>query len=228
MKFLASDFDNTLYIKDGEKFTKNIMSLKDFISRGNMFCIITGRSYTSIKILLEKYNIPYTYLICEDGAKVFNSVDYCISSTMLPSQEVAKIKKVFEKNNIECFLEDGYNITENPDDCVKVLATYQDKNLANKVVDKLQKTTNTYAYVSSKHINVTSRATNKKIALEELISKENLSKDNMYVIGDDINDYEMLQEFNGALMKNHHPKLSSLPKKEYTYFYEYIEELINN
>lgn len=228
MKFLASDFDNTLYIKDGEKFTKNIMSLKDFISRGNMFCIITGRSYTSIKILLEKYNIPYTYLICEDGAKVFNSVDYCISSTMLPSQEVAKIKKVFEKNNIECFLEDGYNITENPDDCVKVLATYQDKNLANKVVDELQKTTNTYAYVSSKHINVTSRATNKKIALEELISKENLSKDNMYVIGDDINDYEMLQEFNGALMKNHHPKLSSLPKKEYKYFYEYIEELINN
>lgn len=228
MKFLASDFDNTLYIKDGEKFTKNIMSLKDFISRGNMFCIITGRSYTSIKILLEKYNIPYTYLICEDGAKVFNSVDYCISSTMLPSQEVAKIKKVFEKNNIECFLEDGYNITENTDDCVKVLATYQDKNLANKVVDELQKTTNTYAYVSSKHINVTSRATNKKIALEELISKENLSKDNMYVIGDDINDYEMLQEFNGALMKNHHPKLSSLPKKEYTYFYEYIEELINN
>lgn len=228
MKFLASDFDNTLYIKDGEKFTKNIMSLKDFISRGNMFCIITGRSYTSIKILLEKYNIPYTYLICEDGAKVFNSVDYCISSTMLPSQEVEKIKKVFEKNNIECFLEDGYNITENPDDCVKVLATYQDKNLANKVVDELQKTTNTYAYVSSKHINVTSRATNKKIALEELISLENISKDNMYVIGDDINDYEMLQEFNGALMKNHHPKLSSLPKKEYTYFYEYIEELINN
>lgn len=228
MKFLASDFDNTLYIKDGEKFTKNIMSLKDFISRDNMFCIITGRSYTSIKILLEKYNIPYTYLICEDGAKVFNSVDYCISSTMLPSQEVEKIKKVFEKNNIECFLEDGYNITENPDDCVKVLATYQDKNLANKVVDELQKTTNTYAYVSSKHINVTSRATNKKIALEELISLENISKDNMYVIGDDINDYEMLQEFNGALMKNHHPKLSSLPKKEYTYFYEYIEELINN
>lgn len=228
MKFLASDFDNTLYIKDGEKFTKNIMSLKDFISRGNMFCIITGRSYTSIKILLEKYNIPYTYLICEDGAKVFNSVDYCISSTMLPSQEVAKIKKVFEKNNIECFLEDGYNITENPDDCVKILATYQDKNLANKVVDELQKATNTYAYVSSKHINVTSRATNKKIALEELISLENISKDNMYVIGDDINDYEMLQEFNGALMKNHHPKLSSLPKKEYTYFYEYIEELINN
>ena len=228
MKFLASDFDNTLYIKDGEKFTKNIMSLKDFISRGNMFCIITGRSYTSIKILLEKHNIPYTYLICEDWAKVFNSVDYCISSTMLPSQEVAKIKKVFEKNNIECFLEDGYNITENPDDCVKVLATYQDKNLANKVVDELQKTTNTYAYVSSKHINVTSRATNKKIALEELISLENLSKDNMYVIGDDINDYEMLQEFNGALMKNHHPKLSSLSKKEYKYFYEYIEELINN
>ena len=60
------------------------------------------------------------------------------------------------------------------------------------------------------------------------MSLENITKDNMYVIGDDINDYEMLHEFNGAIMKEHHPKLSSLQKKEYTYFYEYIEELINN
>lgn len=228
MKFLASDFDNTLYIKDEDKLIENITSLKNFISKGNIFCIITGRSYTNIKVLLDKYNIPYTYLICEDGAKIFNGVDYCISSTMLSPLEIAKIKEIFKNNNTECLLEDGYNITENPNDCVKVLATYTDRTLANKIVKELQRYTNTYAYVSSEHINVTSRKTNKKIALEELISKENLSKYVVYVIGDDINDLEMLRTFNGAIMKKHHPLLSDLSKKEYEYLYEYLEELIND
>lgn len=228
MKFLASDFDNTLYIKDEEKLRKNILAIKNFINHGNLFCIITGRSYTSIKSLLTKYDISYTYLICEDGAKIFDSVDYCISTTMLPPSEIIKIKEIFKNNNVDCILEDGYNFTENINDCVKVLATYQDKELAEKIVAELENSTNVYAYRSKEHINVTSRKTNKKVALEEIKKLENISTTDIFVIGDDINDYEMLEAFSGAIMKKHHPKLSNLSKREYEYLYEYIEELIND
>lgn len=228
MKILASDFDNTLYIKDEEQLNKNILSLKEYLSKGNLFCIITGRSYTSIKILLDKYHIPYSYLICEDGAKIFNNLDYCLHTIMLQPEEISKIQKVFAANNTKCLLEDGYNITENPNDCVKILATYTDKALANKIVKELQEQTNTYAYVSSEHVNVISNTTNKEIGLKTLLDLEKLSQSDLYVIGDDINDYEMLKEFNGAIMKKHHPALSNLFKKEYTYLYEYIKELINN
>ena len=227
MKILASDFDNTLYVKDENIFKKNISSLKEFISKGNLFCIITGRSYTSIKVLLNEYNVPYSYLICEDGAKIFNNVDYCIETVLLPAEEVTKIQKVFRKNNMTCFLEDGYNITENANDCVKVLAQYTDKNTAEKIVKELHTTTETYAYVSREHINITSNQTNKKQALKNLIEKEQLQPSNIFVIGDDINDYEMLKEFPGAVMKNHHPKLDELQKNECEKLYEYIEELIN-
>lgn len=228
MKILASDFDNTLYIKNERELNKNILALKKYLSKGNLFCIITGRSYTSVKELLNKYQIPYSYLICEDGAKLFNNLDYCIDTTLLDITEVEKIQKVFSDNNIKCLLEDGYNITENKNDCIKVVATYSDRTLANKIVQELHEKTNTYSYVSTEHINVISNNTNKAIGLRKLIELENLSSTEIYVIGDDINDYEMLKTFNGAIMKKHHPKLSNLSKKEYEYLYEYVEELINN
>lgn len=228
MKILASDFDNTLYIKNENELNKNILALKKYLSKGNLFCIITGRSYTSVKELLNKYKIPYSYLICEDGAKLFNNLDYCIYTTLLNATEVEKVQKIFADNNIECLFEDGYNITENKSDCTKVIATYKDRTLADKIVKELHEKTNTYSYISTEHINVISNATNKEVGLKKLIELENLSSAELYVIGDDINDLEMLRTFNGAIMKKHHPLLSGLSKKEYEYLYEYLEELIND
>ena len=42
------------------------------------------------------------------------------------------------------------------------------------------------------------------------------------------NDYEMLKSFNGGVIKNHHPILNELNKKEYESISEYIEELMKN
>ena len=57
MKILASDFDNTLYIKNENELNKNILALKKYLSKGNLFCIITGRSYTSVKKLLNNQEL---------------------------------------------------------------------------------------------------------------------------------------------------------------------------
>ena len=62
MKILASDFDNTIYfLDDEEKNIRNSEAIKKFISQGNIFCIITGRNYSDLKLLLNKYKIPYSY-----------------------------------------------------------------------------------------------------------------------------------------------------------------------
>ena len=95
MKILASDFDNTIYyLDDEEKNKKNAKAIQDFISQGNTFIIVSGRNYTDIKVLLDKNKISYTYLICEDGAKIFNSVDYCIFSPVQPENNQGSQKKI--------------------------------------------------------------------------------------------------------------------------------------
>ena len=91
MKVLASDFDYTLYVKDKEIVQKNIAAISKFMKYGNIFCIITGRSYSNIKVLLNEYKIPYHYLICQDGVKIFDSTDYCFSTEYLSREKIEKI-----------------------------------------------------------------------------------------------------------------------------------------
>lgn len=234
VKILASDFDDTLYfekaVSDYEKeiFKKNISAIKQFVKNGNLFCIITGRSYSDIKVLLNEYDIPYSYLICADGAKIFNNMDYCIDTVLLDSEKVSQVIKILAENNCEYVLDDGYNNTLNINDCIKIAAEYQERDTALKIIEQIKKEIDVYVYISTEHINIIDISVNKYNALKKLLNLEKLSFSEVYVIGDEINDLEMIREFDGAVMKKHNPILDSLNKKEYEYLYQYIEELRKN
>ena len=147
MNILASDFDNTLYLQeDLETTKKNIESIKKYVALGNIFCIITGRNYSSLKQLLIQYNIPYTYLICEDGAKLFNNMDYCIDTTMIPKEEVEEVITLLDKENYNYYLDDGYNETYNFNDCVKIVINCIDEDEKKKIIEKVKESLNIHIY----------------------------------------------------------------------------------
>lgn len=229
MKILASDFDDTIYFLEDEQKTKNnIEAIKSFVNSGNIFCIITGRNYTDLKVLLNEYSIPYTYLICEDGAKIFNNVDYCLDTILLSRQEIEKVIPILEKNNCDFYLDDGYNKTTNYDDCVKIVINCQEKQKKESIVKFIKEQSNVHIYASRTHINIINESVNKENALKRLFNLENLNYNLLHVIGDNDNDYEMLKTFSGAIIKKHHPKLDELNKKEYENLRDYIEELMQN
>ena len=227
MKILASDFDNTIYLEnDKEKTKENIAAIKRFVSLGNIFCIITGRSYPDLKKVLIEEDIPYTYLICEDGAKIFNNMDYCLNAILLDKKEVDEIVSFAEENNWHYYLDDGYNHTENHSDCVKIVIYCNDDFQRKEIVESIKKKVDVYIYASRYHVNIINKSVNKKNALKKLFNIEYLNINLLYVIGDNYNDYEMLKAYNGGVMKNHHKKLDGLGKKEYISLKDYIEELI--
>ena len=227
MQILASDFDNTIYYAhDLDKTMKNIEAIKDFISQGNIFCIITGRNYTSLKKTLNEFNIPYTYLICEDGAKMFNSVDYCIDTTYLDEEEIKQIENLLLRIDADYYLDDGYNKTEFHKDCVKIVVNCVDELEKNMMVHTIKDQINVHIYASRRHVNIIHRTVNKEVALRTLCEKENLDINQLHVAGDDFNDYEMLKAFDGAIMKEHNRKLDHLGKEEYDNLSDYIEELL--
>ena len=165
MKVLFSDFDNTIFFLNDENTTKkNVESIKDFINQGNMFCLITGRTYTDIKNELIKLDLPYTYLICGDGALIFDNLDYCLQRTTL------------------------------------------DRGVAERVVERINDELMVYAYASRVHINVNNPINNKRDAIKNIIKLTNIPTKDIYVIGDSINDYEMLEAYNSAVVKKiiHH------------------------
>ena len=105
MKILGSDFDNTIYfLEDSLKTNKNVSSIRKYVSEGNIFIIITGRTYSEIKPDLNKIDIPYTYLICGDGALIFDSTDYCLSSTKIPKETVEQVFSFMKEKGYEPYL----------------------------------------------------------------------------------------------------------------------------
>lgn len=228
MKILASDFDNTIYYEDNsEKNQKNFDAIRKFVSYGNIFCIITGRNFTSLKQILSKYNVPYSYLVCEDGAKIFNNMDYCINTTLLSRNEITKIEEILKQEQCDYYLDDGYNKTEYLDDCVKVVVKCDDKEEQQRIVNVVKKQIDVHIYASRHHVNIIHKSVNKKHALKTLMNIEELDYHLLHVIGDNDNDYEMLKEFDGAVIKEHHKVLDELQKEEVESLSDYIEELMN-
>lgn len=224
MKFIASDFDETIYLINDEITTKeNITSIRDFMSKGNSFCIISGRNYTDIKVLLNDLDIPYTYLICEDGAKIFNSVDQCLDTIYLEKDEIEKIIKILDEEEYDYYLDDGYNKTENLDDTVKIVINCKDREEAEKIEKNIKSKIDIHIYASRVHVNIIHKTVNKKNALEKLFYLEDLDFNDLYVIGDNDNDYEMLKRFKGGVITNHHKILDELNKKEFDSLHKFIE-----
>lgn len=227
MKILASDFDDTLYLANDEKQTQeNINQIRKFIQQGNIFCIITGRNYTDLKLLLNKYNIPYSYLICEDGAKIFNNVDYCIDTVMLEKKEIDEIVPILEENNCDYYLDDGYNKTENRNDCVKIVVNCTDTKEKDRLVKIIKEQVNIHIYASRTHVNIIHKTVNKEIGIKKLFNLENLDYNSLYVIGDNDNDYQMIKAFDGVILEKHNKILDELNKKSYKTLAEYIKEII--
>lgn len=228
MKILASDFDNTIYyLDDKERNKNNVDAIKRFVSQGNIFCIITGRNYSDLKVLLNENDIPYSYLICEDGAKIFNNMDYCIDTVLLDRKTIEILIPILEENNCDYYLDDGYNKTEYLEDVVKIVVNCTDEQEKERIVKIVKEQVDVHIYASRFHVNIINKTVNKENALKKLFNLEELNINLLNVIGDNDNDYEMLKTFNGGVIKEHHEKLNDLNKPEYETLADYIDSLMN-
>ena len=215
MKVLASDFDNTLFVEEEISFEENIKSIREFMLMGNIFIIITGRSYTDLKQMLNKYKIPYNYLFCEDGARIYNNMDLCIDEVKINHEKVENILEILENYNCGYILDDGIEETTDTKNVVKILRD-------------ITKHVEIYGYISNNQINIISHKINKYLSLKKFIKIEEIKEKDLYVIGDNINDLEMLENFNGVIMKKHSKDLNKINKKEVDSLNVFIDDLLKN
>lgn len=225
MKVVASDFDNTLFVKDKDIFSNNLEMVKRFVDSGNTFIIITGRSYSNIAKVIEQYNISYNYLICQDGASIFDSNGNCLNKTLLDSEKSLAITKYLDSRGINYEYQSPYNDKDVLENAVKIIITISDREEASKLNVEIKNLVDVYSYVSTEHINITDISITKAKAIKYL-EDNGLISDNITVIGDDINDFEMLSKYDGVIMKKHYKILDELGKEEINSVGEYLENLI--
>ena len=193
MKILVSDFDNTFFTN---RIDNNVDLVNKFRDEGNLFIIATGRPIYLIKPEIEKHNIKYDYLICNDGAVIFDEEDNIVDKTNIDYQTAIQIyNMIIRSNNVEHVYIDA--ITDFGDldasDYNGVLALPYDRDEALKLTEYINKKyPSVQAYMSHRWINVLSIEASKGIAIKFLENANSWDVNNIYVVGDNNNDASML------------------------------------
>lgn len=203
MKILVSDFDNTFYTKD---IKENVKLVNDFIKKGNIFVIATGRPLYLIKPDIEKYNIKYDYLICNDGGVIFDSNEKILDKTNIDYKTTIQVYNELVRNsNLEhLFIDSIFDFSDlEAKDYNGILASPYDRDKANELISQINKKYPTVqAYLSHKWINILSINASKGNAIEFLENSNEWDKDNIFIAGDNNNDLSMTRYKNSFGMLN--------------------------
>ena len=112
MQLLVSDFDGTYFLNE-EDIKINNQMIKQFMEKGNIFMLSSGRSFKSLKEMTQKYHIPYDYLSCCDGSILYDKNDNIVIKYNLNSgiiQEFLNLQKeIFVKKVQHSYPDDYYD-----------------------------------------------------------------------------------------------------------------------
>lgn len=230
-KILVSDYDQTLYLNDDD-IAKNKIAINKFREKGNIFVIATGRSYFDFHCKVDLYKLNYDYVIINHGATILDKDNNLIANFSIRNEAIPDIKNDLQlKKSIKGFCCSGLESRVDFDynDLTKINVKYNSKDVAmniNKYInDKYSEFVNSY-YVTENSVEIISNKINKSKAIDFLLSKLNILKENVYTIGDGYSDIEMIKDFNGYSMKNSVDELKEVAKKEYNSVSELINDII--
>lgn len=203
MKVLVSDFDKTLYTED---YLKNIERINKFVDDGNMFIIATGRNIEQLKKDIVDYNINYSYLICNDGGIIVDKFDNVVFQKNI-SDDIAKSLYEYLKtlsNISSVYIDDGFRFdTEYKTGANAVLARFNERDEALDIIEHINDNfDNVTTYTSLVWINSVNDEASKGNAIKYLTDLLNIKKDNIFTVGDGINDVSMISMFKGYYMES--------------------------
>ena len=214
-KIFVSDYDQTFYLND-EDIEKNKIAINEFRKKGNIFVIATGRSYFDFQNKVDEYNLNYDYVIINHGATILDKNNNILINFPIKNEIIPHIKNDLQlEKSIKGFCCSGLEsrVDFNHKSLTKINVRYNSKEEAMKINDNIN--AKYFEFVNSYYVTINS--------LEIISNKTNISKENVYTIGDGYSDIEMVKNFNGYAMKKSVDELKKMAKKEY----DSVSELIN-
>ena len=198
MKLLVSDYDGTLK-SDVKNFKLNIQAIIEFMQQGNLFCLATSRSYRLIKSEIDKYDIPYNYLMCNNGCTIFDDKNNLIFSKNININTIRTFYNLIKKYNYKFDMFNAYGF-----ECFNTVAfidifhdkLFRDRQLENYLSHFIP---DIYMYNMDGHLYLQSKM-DKAMGIDIILNLTNFDIENIYTVGSSINDIKMLQMFNGYKM----------------------------
>jgi HAD superfamily hydrolase (TIGR01484 family) len=232
-KLLVTDYDNTLYC-DEESIKINLNKIDEFRNKGNLFSIASGRSYLNFKDKINTYDLKFDYLILSHGALILDQNMNLIKKYIINEKIIIDIMNFL--NNIKKYTFILFNTWSTSKDekinniskmTIKFNSIEEAKKIEKILKNKYDDIVTIYQINNKNHyIEIISKEANKSNAIRYIIDKYNISKNNVYTIGNGINDIEMIRDYNGYAMSKSNNKLLTYAIKKYNNVYELIETII--
>ncbi|MBQ9072471.1 MAG: HAD hydrolase family protein [Bacilli bacterium] len=198
MNLIVSDFDGTFF---DEYYNKNIELIKKY----NIdFVIATGRNIQSLK---KDLKIDCKYYICNDGGYILDDNYNLIYRNYINKDTIQKLySRIIGLGYDDYFFDNLETFSkEIIDNINKLSIKIKDNNAVSDMEYILKDLEDVYAYISTNWINIMNIESKKENAIE-YISKLN-NYDKIIVVGNEINDYEMLKKYDGYLISKENNKV---------------------
>lgn len=233
MRILATDFDGTLF--RNQKITRrDLAAIARFRAAGHKFGIVTGRHLCSIQKELQRWALTPDFVICCTGG-ILTDGNFLILSEHCAEQ--AALQPLFEKTlqfGGEYFCVSRYfkrfwfdvgvvppyaDVTVLPPAQLHTVngfhemgTRFADETQAQAFTDALNAA---YAHLLTAHrngiyVDVCAAHTGKTSGLYELLARYGAEKEQLFVAGDNLNDLEMIREFQAFAMRKGRRELQAV------------------
>lgn len=219
LKLVVSDLDGTL-LNPKHKLTANtIATVQSLVNSGVPFMLATGRHYQDVYLLAKQLQVPM-YLITSNGARVHKACGTLLYEDHIPEPLVAKVLALSEGFDIHrnLYQQDLWLVEEPHAELLALHAEsgfeYQQTDfgrLALQHIDKIYFTADhavlvpleqrlraqlgtqlMITFTSPEYLEVMNGGVSKGHALAELLALKGIKPADVMVLGDGMNDKEML------------------------------------
>ena len=235
MKLLVSDYDGTFATSD-EDIKINCKLLKKFIKNGNHFLLSSGRPLNSLKRQVEMYEIPYTYLGVSDGNFLYNKEDKLIMENHMSSdilEKISDIKRLDIYEQIQYTYSKENSLEVKDDEKLGSIAfVIKKENITDDFLNQYKKLEeenkeyqfDVYGFKSMFYYMIRPKGINKSSPIIHLEHELNIPKSKIFTIGDNINDIEMIRDYNG-FMTGDNKQVEEYALKKYNAVHELIKDI---
>lgn len=237
-QIVFSDYDGTIYITESD-MEKNVKMIEEYRQLGGKFVIVTGRSKISVRKVIEKYDIPYDYVISNNGAIIFDAGGNKIYEQAISIDVSSKIINYLKlKEKIEIFY---YNENDKVEDSnqklLKIRVKTEDTNIANAIENEINTLFKSeviahatfpsmyYDDINFALVDIVSIKAGKEKSIKQLLEKLDIQNEQAITIGDGRNDIAMIKEYNGYSMLTAEYEVKKIASKIFKSIAEALEYL---
>lgn len=203
MKVLVTNFDYAFYDLN---YFENIEAAGKFVDAGNLFIIATARNITQLEEELTGFIVPYSILICNDGAIIYDSEENILYRKPIEKEDALGVFNTLdkEKNISEIYMDNALEHSVSHEErAFKIIAKPRDYEKAQKLLEKLRKKYPMIdGYINESWMHIINKEVSKKAGIDFLLSYYGLDPEQVYVIGSAINDLSMVEAYKSFVLES--------------------------